>query len=696
MRKFLFFMVAALLLVLASSTAAQPSVSAEGAANVWSQIDESTIPAAGQATYRADTYLTYSADFGALRDLLSAAPREGSDNPALALALPLPNGSFVDVSATEYAMLEAGLAAKYPDFHTYYGTSASDPSLRARFDLTALGFNAVIWSDAGTAYIAPYQLDDTVHYLVYWKHDATPTSPLNEEGVLGEAVGAALAEGPASFNTGEQLRSYRLAMAATGEYTIYHGGTVANGLAAITTTMNRVNGIYENDLSIRMLLIANNDLIVYTDPNTDPYTNNDGFAMLAQNQANLDAVIGSANYDIGHVFSTGGGGVAFLASVCNAGTKARGVTGSPNPVGDPFDVDYVAHEMGHQYGGNHTFNGTTGACGGGNRNASTAMEPGSGSTIQAYAGICGSENLQSNSDPYFHSISLQEMVNFSQSGGGNSCANITSTGNTPPTADAGDGYTIPAQTYFELTGAGTDADGDPLTYNWEQFDAGAAAPPNTDDGTRAIFRSFEATASPVRTLPKLDDILNNTTTFGESLPTTNRNLTFRLVVRDNHPGSGGIAWDTVDHTVVNTAGPFLVSSQNTATSWVGNTSETITWDVANTTAAPVSCANVDILFSSDGGYTFDSELLAATPNDGSEAITVPNVNTTTGRVKVICSDNIFFDINNVDILVESSTSAVQQSAFSASNSGSLAGALAALLGLTVVVGFVALRRRQSA
>ncbi|HET9315633.1 MAG TPA: zinc-dependent metalloprotease family protein, partial [Vicinamibacteria bacterium] len=427
----------------------------------------------------------------------------------------------------------------------------------------------------------------------------------------------------------------------------FHGGTVPLALAAVVVAVNRVNTVYERDLAVHLNLVANNDQIIYT-AEPDPYTNNDGVTMLTQNQTNLTNVIGAANYDVGHVFSTGGGGVASLGVVCNNGAKARGVTGLGAPTGDPFYIDYVAHEMGHQFRGNHSFNGTTSACGGGNRSALTAWEPGSGSTIMAYAGICGAENLQSNSDDLFHVGSLVEIQTFVSTGGGSSCPTTAVTGNAAPIVDGGPDFTIPQTTPFTLTATGSDPNGEPLVYIWEQMNVGTAAPPNTDNGNRAIFRSFDVSTSPSRTFPKLADVLAGTLSFGEAWPTTDRSLSFRVTARDNHPGAGGTTIDPVVVTVVAGAGPFEVTSPNTSVTWTGFGTETVTWSVANTQAPPISAANVRISLSTDGGSTFPTVLAASTPNDGSEDVAVPNTPTAQARVKVEAVGNVFFDIGNAN------------------------------------------------
>ncbi len=644
-------------LVWSSFSSSNANAASQPSQDIWRDVAEASVAPGGERHIIPDRYRTVSVDLTGLDSLLANAPRENAagNSPEVVLSLPMPDGTLARFSIQEYSVMAPELAAKFPEIKTYLGQGVDDPTATVRLDRTPAGFHGMILASGGTVYIDPYARGTVTHYISYYKRDfsrpggpsETEIMPFDPEAASRLPDLSAVALAP----SGSQLRTYRTAVAATGEYTQFHGGTVNAGMAAIVTTMNRVTGIYERDVAVRLVLIANNDLIVYTNPNTDPYTNNNGSTMLGQNQNNLTSVIGSANYDVGHVFSTGGGGVAFLGVVCNSANKARGVTGSPQPVGDPYDVDYVAHELGHQFGANHTFNGSTGSCGGGNRNASTAYEPGSGSTIMAYAGICGAENLQPNSDDEFHTRSYDEIIAFTTTGGGNSCAVITNTGNNPPVVEAGPSYTIPAQTPFTLTGSATDPNGDPLTYSWEQFDLGAASPPNTDNGNRPIFRVFNPSTSPSRTFPKLSDILNNTTTLGESLPTTTRTLTFRLMVRDNKPGGGGVNHDTVALSVTSAAGPFSVTAPNTAVTWSGGGAETVSWNVANTNAAPVSCSAVNILLSTDGGSSFSTTLAANTPNDGSQSITVPSVSTTTARVKVECAGNIFFDISNANFTI---------------------------------------------
>ncbi len=656
--RYLSFLVGLLFLLLFLSNlthANQPST------EYWQDVDESSFSARGERWIIPDEYRTLSLDYAGIQALLAQAPMEfttAARIQPLEITLPMPDGSWQRFNVFESPIMADELAAKYPYIKSYAGQGVEDTTATIRFDVTPQGFHAMIISPNGTIYIDPYSSQETERYISYNKADFRSSLQIDPDIVLDELgakeqIHEILAQKQLA-PSGDELRTYRLAVAATGEYTVFHGGTVAAGQAAIVTAINRVTGIYENEVAVRFELIPNNDVIVYTNAATDPYTNSSGFTMLGQNQSNLNSVIGAANYDVGHVFSTGGGGVASLGVVCNNNNKARGVTGLSSPTGDPFYVDYVAHEIGHQYGGNHTFNGNAGSCAGGNRNGPTAYEPGSGNTIMAYAGICGSQNLQNNSDDYFHTESFDEIVAFTTNGGGNNCAAITNTGNNVPVPDAGTGgFTIPKETPFTLTGSATDADGDTLTYNWEEYDLGPAAGFNSTNPP--YFRSWLATLSPSRTFPRLSDLVNNASPIGEDLPSVTDTLTFRMTARDNKAGGGGVDYDTITFDVTSSAGPFLVTAPNSAVSWTGGAMETVSWDVANTTASPVSCANVDILLSTDGGFSYPTTILSGTPNDGSQSITVPNLSTTTARIKVVCSDNIFFDISNVDFTIAGGT-----------------------------------------
>ncbi len=592
-----------------------------------------------------------SLDQGTLDALLQNTPKENTSSQGYTIEIPLPSGDLIALELFEYSMMEPELAAQFSYIKTYKAVGKNDKSITGRFDITPKGFSGIVSTLGETYYFDPVQSDITQqHYQSYArsayiednnsstftcgvKHDSSQPSKLREAPVISAAK-----------ISGSKLHTYRLAMAATGEYTAFHGGTVNAGQAAIVTAINRINEIYAREIAVQFTLIANNSSLVYTNAGTDPYTNNDELMMLSENQTNIDSTIGSNNYDIGHVFSSqnGSSGLAQLQALCGQ-HKAEGLTGTNTPSGDAFWVDFVAHEIGHQIGANHTFNGSQVSCQGDTRSATDAYEPGSGSTIMAYAGICGSDNITNNSDDYFHTNSLEEIATFT-SGDGSSCGTHIDQSNQIPTANAGSDFTIPQQTPFELTGSGTDGDNDTLTYNWEQHDLGDTSAPGIDNGNGPIFRSFPPSTNPVRTLPLLSTLMNNSSPpTGSVLPSTNRSLNFRLTVRD---GNGAVTSDDTQLTVTTTSGPFAVTSQTSNTNWTSNTQETVTWNVASTTSAPVSCATVDILFSTNNGLTFDTTIVAGTVNDGSQSVSAPNLTTSEGRIKVKCSDNIFFNMNS--------------------------------------------------
>ena len=616
-------------------------------------------------------------DAAGLQAALATAPVETQANKApLVLALPLPDGSTGRFAVREASIMAPALAARFPAIKTYAGVGLDDASASVRLDVSPSGFHAqVLASEGRSFYIDPVSGADTRHYLSFYRRDMdraaagtslacgfAPTAAQLEETAAKVALGTAAMRLQAS---GSQLRTYRLALANTPEYALTKGNTAAGVMAGKVTTMNRVVGVYEKELAVRMVLVSNNnqlDFLSGTGPQPPtPYDdNNTNNIILSQNQSNTDAIIGNPNYDIGHVFSTGGGGVAFLASVCNTTNKARGVTGLPNPTGDAFDIDYVAHEIGHQFGGNHPFNGDAGGCTGTNRVASRAWEPGSGSTIMAYAGICGSSNnLQPNSDATFHTGTYEEMRAFISS---TACGVNTATSNTAPVVVApASGFTLPVGTPFKLTATATDAEADALTYSWEELDLGprqSPTGPQVAGQNVPLFRSFNPVASSTRFFPRLSDLVNNTTVLGERLPTVTRTMRFRCTARDQHSGPagviGGVDFSTLVTLNVNsTAGPFLVTAPNTAVSWTGGTTQTVTWDVANTNVTPVSCALVNIRLSLDGGLTYPTVLATNEVNDGSATVTAPSVGSTQSQARVMieAADNYFFDISNASFTI---------------------------------------------
>ncbi|HUP91342.1 MAG TPA: zinc-dependent metalloprotease family protein [Solimonas sp.] len=598
---------------------------------------------------------------GALDSVLAAVTGRAAGSP-VTLILPRPDGGFERFRVWEDSVmapaLSAWMAAQGYPMRTFAGESLDRPGNGLRFDWGGpRGFHASVLGPADSYYLDPRWRDDVLHYVSYRREALA----VRQAPFICAVDGSSALRAPTAsrsftaMRTGGARRVYRAAVAATAEYTSFHGGTKPLGQAAIVTTVNRVNQIYLRDFSVFLQLVANNQNVVYSgNVLLDPYLNDDGQTMLTQNQTNLDSVIGSANYDIGHVVSTGGGGIAALEVPCDNSAKAEGVTGSPAPVGDAFDIDYVAHEMGHQFGGNHTFNSETGSCGGGNREPGAAYEPGSGSTIMAYAGICDANDLQPNSDALFHYKSLDEILNFTAGSGafsttGNSCSTkVAGINSADPAVSAGPDFTIPSRTPFELTASGgTDSEtGGSLTYIWEQYDLGSASNLAAGDpGNGPIARSFNVSASPVRSIPRLSTVLGQTAAAkGEALPTTSRTMTFRVTVRDNDPDGGRIGTDTMTVTSVAAAGPFAVTAPNGGESLSEST--TVTWNIAGTAGGTVNTPNVDIFFSADNGQTFTPVLLN-TPNDGSQQVFFPvGTNTTQARMKVKGAGNIFYDISN--------------------------------------------------
>ncbi len=576
------------------------------------------------------------------------------------------NGVMKKFRILEASILDNGLQKKFPSIKSFVGYGIDDPTSIARFSYSKIGLHAMITSgNHKTIYIDPY-IKDKGSYISYSKKDL-PANPDTFECLVEDNFKTDFSEQqiPTTKNANDgKLRTFRLAVACTGEYSEFHLNNqgISSGvsdelkkevvLSAVNTTMTRVNGIFERDLAITMVLVSNNTGIIFLDTDTDNLSNNDTEALLNENQTVCDQFIGRNNYDIGHVFSTASGGLASLEAVCDDDFKAMGTTGIATPIGDPFDVDFVAHEIGHQFGATHTFNGTAGNCDNLNRSGITSYEPGSGTTIMAYAGICSRQNIQNNSSDYFHTASYDQIIEFVTNGGG-SCANVTVTGNTPPSVDAGNDYFIPVNTPFVLTGSATDDDGDALTYCWEQFDLGPASPPNDPNSLGPLFRSFPPVMSPSRTFPQLSDILNNTATMGEILPAIPRTMNFRLTARDNAPGGGGSASDNTRITVVGAAGPFVVNAPNINVSWPVGSTQTVSWDVAGTTENGINVANVDILLSTDGGNTYPIMIGTAVANDGSQNITVPNALGTQNRIMVRGSGHIFYDISNANFKITS-------------------------------------------
>ncbi len=624
---------------------------------------------AGQLTLPDDRvpseYLLYKVEKQQLLQALTNAPDQfTSRHSDVKIAFPLADGSIETFEMFRTHPLAPELEARFPRIKSYRGVNKK--GLRIRLDINGSGVFYAIYGTGNAPSVFQLAYDDQT-YMLYRQSDQAV--PENHVCLVEEAAGIDEEQlqnlSVNMFNDG-LIRKYRLAYAANGEFSQYHvqlainNGTIPSNatdaqkkqavLDALTVIVNRNNEVYEVDFGITLELVANNTNIIYLDPNSDPYSNSS--SDINVNQSVIDNAIGSANYDIGHVATTGGGGIASLGSVCT-NQKARGVTGQPNPIGDQYTIDYFAHEVGHQFGATHTF---ANYCGG-SRTSSTAVEPGSGSSIMAYAGIC-SPNVQNNSDPQFHYVSQAQIWNHVIS---TTCAQTINSGNNAPSVSAGPDRWIPKNTPFVLIANASDPDNNTLQYTWDEVDVytGSASSytPNPSNTNGPMFRSVPMRSENFRFFPRIEDVMNGS--YGntwEALPNVQRTLTFRAVVRDMVTPGGQIATDEITLGIDANTGPFRVTSHATDVTWQPGSNQTITWNVAGTTGGNVNCSTVDILLSTDGGQSYPIILASNTPNDGSHTVTIPSsVTAYNARYMVKGHNNYFFDVNKGNITIGSFT-----------------------------------------
>jgi len=586
------------------------------------------------------------------KQLLVNVPEISSGLAGVEIVLPNVKGEMEKFSIWESSNFDPVLQAKFPEIRAYVGKGITDPTATLNLSFSPFGIQTMVFrADTGSEFIEPYTKDNSVYILFDSQTRIAGQLPFNcstrDVALVNDLHNNS---GIANRANNQVYKTARLALSCTGEYGAYFGGTVAGALAAMNATMTRCNGVFERDLAVKLIMIANNDQVVYTSASGDPYSPSSSMGNWnSELQSTLTSVIGEANYDIGHLFgATGGGGNAgCIGCVCIDGQKGSGITSPADgiPQGDTFDIDYVAHEMGHQMGANHTFTHTT-------ENNSVNVEPGSGSTIMAYAGIGGGgTDMQSHSDDYYAYRSIFQIQTYMASAACLTSTNIATT-NPRPTATAGSSYTIPISTAFKLTGVGAGTAGEVLTYCWEQNNdattvGGTATFPSPTKTDGPNFRSRVPSSSPIRYMPPLSNVLNGQlTTTWETVSSVARTLNFSFTVRDNVLGGGQTNTGAMAVTVSATSGPFTVTSQNTnGINWTPGGTQTITWNVANTTALAGS-TNVNIKLSTDGGLNFDTVLAANTPNDGSETITVPNTPSINCRILIEPTANIYYAVNS--------------------------------------------------
>lgn len=582
-----------------------------------------------------------------LSGVLEQAPQEGAPNPSM-IELPLIDGAWSRFQCWQAPILAPELTARFPQIRIYHAQGLDDPALLATVILSPLGTHAMVLRGAEATLVSSLPRDHDVVLIRPATTAGFDCTLLNDQQSI--PVQPYDPRGPGT------LRTYRFACACTGEFAVAASAAqgrapnVPDALAAVAIMTAYTSLLTERDVDVRLQLVANNDQVIYTNPATDPYSATDSNANLSANSSALNGRIGNSNFDLGHVLTRIPGGVAFLGSACNS-QKAGGVSGTARTdTGDPFDPQIMMHEIGHQLGANHSFNGSIDRCLS-NRNASTAWEPGSGTTILSYAGGCPvgnvppGDNIAVSRDIMYHVGNILEM-RTRLSGGGGSCGTSTSTGNSPPiiqTLPPAVGLSIPANTPFELTGAATDAEDTALTYSWEEFDLGPQQPlTDPDNGQSPLFRCFAPRASGSRIFPQLADLRSGMPTPGEMMPAAaSAGRKFRLGVRDNRVAGGGVTISPVVTFPVVAGAGFRVTYPGPGDLLAAGPAS-VTWNVAATNVQPIATSTVDLWLSTDDGVTFPTQLAAAVPNSGAAAVTIPRLSTSTARLRINAVGNVYF------------------------------------------------------
>lgn len=585
----------------------------------------------------------FATDAANLHELLFMAPQEAevrSENSPIEVRIPRPDGSSSSFRIVRYYVSAPGDALRFPDIATWYGTNPDLPGQTVFLDWTPRGFHAAV-SGGGmpSFYLDPVARDNQDQYQVYYRQEL----PTDKAGFTCGTEPDALIETetlPLRSFGDCALRQYTIAISATPAYSNYHEATSPAQSAlvhsAVVTTINRVNQVFTRDLSLRLQLAEGNDQLYFYGQNDNPFSSNDVSDLLNENTAIIDERLGAGTYALGHVFTQGeDNGLARLRSGCSEFWPGAGATSLIAPEGDIFDIDYVSHEIGHQVGANHTQNNSC------NYSSRAGMEPGSGSSIMGYAGICP-PNVQSNSDGYFHGRSIQEITAFLEVGEGNGCATIINTSLTSPSLSGDSSFTVPFGTPLRLR-ASASGDGE-LTHNWEQYDAEQAVmPPNGNSNSGPLFRSFSPVSDTFRHVPSLLSVLSGFDPVWEEIPMVSRSLNFRMTTRNTSAAYGCAGEFDVALTVDGNNGPFAVTDPATGNQWSAGQIAQVRWDVAGTDASAFASPTVDILITYNNGQDF-TLLSANEPNDGYAEVIAPGELSGSARILVRSTDNVFYNV----------------------------------------------------